>query len=194
VFLLFSPVSVNRGRACLPRSANSRTASKRPTAQRGPPSVGRERQRGHPPGHAVRWCRLPPQPRLASATSAPPQLHRVRDRWGTCAGSRSAANSTSHTRPRCFPIRPAAECSASRVLPQPPEPVSVTRRASSITRSISRPARRCGARSWSARPAGCTGARPASAAGGLGWQIRGTAVTRAQRVPGHPESTTTARP
>jgi hypothetical protein len=35
VFLLFSPVSVNRGRACLPRSANSRTASKRPTCSAG---------------------------------------------------------------------------------------------------------------------------------------------------------------
>ena len=63
MFLLFSPVSVNRGRACLPRSATA-----------GLPRSGRPAQRGPPAGRPGTTARAPARSRsslvpIAAATS-----------------------------------------------------------------------------------------------------------------------------
>jgi hypothetical protein len=57
--------------------------------------------------------------------------------WGTRAGSESAERSTNHTPSSNFSSRVAATWRASRVLPQPPEPVSVRSRVVGRRRVIS---------------------------------------------------------
>ena len=74
---------------------------------------------------------------------------------GTRSGSLRAANSTSHTPSAKSPTTSVANRSAKRVLPQPPEPVSVNRRVDGTSclraaRSRSRPMKlvNCGGRLW----------------------------------------------
>ena len=61
--------------------------------------------------------------------------------WGTGAPSERGASSTSHTPPGYAPTRLRATSKASRVLPEPPVPVRVSRRvmaSSRVTSSSSR--------------------------------------------------------
>ena len=84
----------------------------------------------------------------------------------TCAGSEVGASSTSHTPSAKRSATSAPTCSASRVLPQPPAPTSVTSR--SLRQQVARPRRRRrrGRRSSSSTRAGCGAPRPAIGAAG----------------------------
>ena len=101
--------------------------------------------------------------------------------WGTMAGSATGPSSTSRTPPGNGTSRrsrrSAATCSARRVLPTPPTPVSVTRRASpwptrsaSAAASSSRPMRTV---SGAGRPAGAGPSRGPPAPAGAEAASRG---------------------
>jgi hypothetical protein len=109
----------------------------------------------------------------------------------TWPGSVSGASSTSHTPSGRPPTRPAAACSANRVLPQPPEPVSVTRRC-----PASRPATLASSSRRPTKLVSCTGRlwRPGSRVCGGGKDARKSGWLSCHRCSGGPRSGSRCQP
>ena len=103
---------------------------------------------------------------MCSATSCSAPSACATRRQHELAGRRAARAAPSRRRRRSCRTRLAAACSASRVLPMPPGPVSVSRRGSFAREELGelRRARRCGRGTASRGPAGSCG-RGSSAAG-----------------------------